>query len=163
MDERSLWGIIVLIYAGPFSFWLVYQYIKVDFFQKERTPSPAGKRREQNLTKTSLLWSGGLVLLLSAWQAGWHPIGASIVFTAVAVVALVIRVALRKMTLFTIRAVRIWLAASGVWLFAVLAWYLTFQRDTSLEDHQFLMIGIFPPLIAVAALGAFRWANRAQK
>lgn len=160
MTDNQIWGLILIAYVLP---WGAWTFSREQTLQARRKLYPGRKDEELlegSTTRIGLCLAAGLGLLLLAWKFGWHPIPTVILLGAIAAAAFAARRLFRTRTWPPLSAhTRFWVAGSALWLLSVAAWYLVFGDDSSLDERQFAMVGIFPPVVSWIGLVLFRWAS----
>ncbi len=160
MDEKTLWGLLLLIYTVPFWFWQMSEYSTIEARRKLYPGRENEERQEKRFTNIGLLWCVGLVALLVAWKAGWDPIAAAVTFSSVLLAVFGTQFAVRHWNLMAMRTFRLWVTISAVWALAIGVWYLVFGRVSELHEGEFFSLAFSPPFVAAFAVVAWRWAIR---
>ena len=163
MDTNAIWGAVLIVYIVPYFFWAIARQQSID---TRRDLYPGRKNEDESEDRSmqyGLLWSTGVAFLLFGWWKSWHPIGTFLILCVAASVVGVGIFIYQRRSLPKSQSFRLWLAGTVTWMLVVIAWYLIFQDETSMEISQFLMIGAFPPIIAAAAVVAFTWARAGAK
>lgn len=161
MSEQTLWGLILMIYILPFSLWQLSKLYDIE--ARKRSPFSTGEPEvpeERLLDTLSWFWIAGLVAMLAAYEAGWHPIPASIALVGAVLLALVGRFAAKRLNLLSNRIFRFWLASSVVWFIAVWWWYMMFGQHGYMEEEQYVFLFLSPPVVVAIAISAWLWAVR---
>lgn len=160
MNDQALWGLLLIVYVVPFWIWQVSEHYNIEARKKLYPGRTEEVYRDSRFNRLGLLWCVGLVAVLAAWKADWHPIGTAIVLFAAVLLTLAIRYSVRRWNLMSSRLFRFWLAGSVIWVLSIGGWYLVFGRISELRDDEYFFLAFTPPIIASLAVAAWRWAIR---
>jgi hypothetical protein len=160
MDDQVLWGLVLIVYLVPFWIWQVSEWPTIETLKKLYPGRPNAANAERRFDIVGAVWCVGFVGLLAAWKSGdGHPIAYGILIGSVVFAALACRAANKRWNVLGRQLFRYWLAASAVWALAVAGWFIVFSRESRLENDQFLLLAVFPPLVAAFSLVAWQWAR----
>lgn len=160
MNEEILWGLLVVVYIVPF--WLWQMSVNNTFeIRKELYPGRSDEVvAESRFNRAGLLWCVGLLAMVGAWYAGWHPLAVALLMAGAIASLWLWKAAKKRRHLIHDQLVRLWLAGSIVWALGVGGWFVIFSRLSELTNKEYFYLALFPPLLAATAIFAWRWARK---
>lgn len=160
MDDQVLWGLVLIVYIAPYAIWHNSEWLTNESRKTIYADRPNEVKQESRFNIVFAVWFVGILALLAAWKASWHPIASVILIGGILSTALVCRAANKRWNLMRRQLFRYWLASFAAWTLAVAGWFVIFGRESQLQDDQFILLAIIPPLVAAFTLVAWQWARK---